>query len=73
MRSHAPCKQRAAPTCLNREMATQETDPAQQKKTKNKPKVFAFVSVGTTAPLESDVHFTHQRTQQEVEEKKILL
>ena len=32
MRSHAPCKQRAAPTCLNREMATQETDPAQQKK-----------------------------------------
>ena len=44
-----------------------------KKKTKNKPKVFAFVSVGTTAPLESDVHFTHQRTQQEVEEKKILL
>ena len=33
----------------------------------------AFVSVGTKAPLEVDVHFTGQRTEQEVEEKKNLL
>ena len=29
--------------------------------------------MGTTAPLEADVHFTCERTQQEVEEKKNLL
>ena len=40
---------------------------------KKKKKALAFVSVDATAPLEGDVHFTRQRTQQEVEEKKNLL
>ena len=53
----------------NREMAIQETYPVQPKK----KKALAFVSVDAKAPLEGDVHFTRQRTQQEVEEKKNLL
>ena len=40
---------------------------------KEKPKSLAFVSVGTKAPLEGDERFIHQRTEQEVEEKKNLL
>ena len=57
-------------------MAIQEIDTQySQKKEKKKPqpKSLAFVSVGTKAPLEGDVHFTGQRTEQEVEEKKNLL
>ena len=44
-----------------------------QKKKKKKKKDLAFISVGATAPLEGDIHFTRQRTEQEVEEKKNLL
>ena len=48
-------------------MAIREIDPEQPKK--KKPKRLAFVYVGTKAPLEGDVHFTGQRTEQKVEEK----
>ena len=43
-----------------------------KKKKKTQPKSLAFVSMGTKAPLEGDVHFTGQSTEQEVEEKKNL-
>ena len=54
-------------------MAIQEIDTQySQKKKKTQPKSLAFVSMGTKAPLEGDVHFTGQSTEQEVEEKKNL-
>ena len=68
-----PASREQPPLVSNREMATQETDPAQQKKKQKKKKDLAFISVGATAPLEGDIHFTRQRTEQEVEEKKNLL
>ena len=57
------------------EIDTQYSQKKKKKKTKTKTKTksLAFVSVGTKAPLEADVHFTGQRTEQEVEEKKNLL
>ena len=56
-------------------MAIREIDPVQPKTKPNKTKRPCLCLCGhhCKAPLEGDVHFTHQRTQQEVEEKKNLL
>ena len=54
-------------------MAIQEIDTQYSQKKKKIPQSLAFVPVGTKAPLEGNVHFTGQRTEQEVEDKKNLL